>query len=250
MERAGMVHHLVQQNHDGLPQKAGFPQEKINEIHGAWYDPSNRVVQFNEGLRSDLFDWLLEAEQRIDLCLCLGTSLSGMNADRIAKTPAQRSNKPIPETLGTVVINLQQTPLDSYALIRVWAKLDDAFRLLAKNLGLTDIKIHEIPIPEGDVYEIPYNAEGFLDTSVKMTWDLRPGSVVVIPHREAKNYRSVGQVSHKRDGHYTIVLEEFHGDRKEEVHRLLGKWWVDCAIRGAVLRLPVVNVGAVVKPNQ
>ena len=34
----------VQQNHDGLPQKAGFPQEQLNEIHGAWYDPSNPVV--------------------------------------------------------------------------------------------------------------------------------------------------------------------------------------------------------------
>ena len=34
----------VQQNHDGLPQKAGFPQEHLNEIHGAWYDPSNPVV--------------------------------------------------------------------------------------------------------------------------------------------------------------------------------------------------------------
>ena len=32
--KEGMIHDWVQQNHDGLPQKAGFPQEKINEIHG------------------------------------------------------------------------------------------------------------------------------------------------------------------------------------------------------------------------
>lgn len=55
LEKAGRLQMYVQQNHDGLPQKAGFPQAKMNEIHGAWYDPSNRVVQFNENLRSDLF---------------------------------------------------------------------------------------------------------------------------------------------------------------------------------------------------
>ena len=30
----GLAHGWVQQNHDGLPQKAGWPQERINEIHG------------------------------------------------------------------------------------------------------------------------------------------------------------------------------------------------------------------------
>merc|ERR1719421_2213740 len=41
LSRTGWIHGWVQQNHDGLPQKAGFPQEKINEVHGSWYDPSN-----------------------------------------------------------------------------------------------------------------------------------------------------------------------------------------------------------------
>ncbi len=74
-----------------LPQKSGFPQDKINEIHGAWFDPSNPVVQFSGKLRSDLFDWLCDMELATDLCLCLGTSLSGMNADRAAVTCAKRS---------------------------------------------------------------------------------------------------------------------------------------------------------------
>ena len=39
MFRAGKLQHWIQQNHDGLPQKAGMPQEHINEIHGSWYDP-------------------------------------------------------------------------------------------------------------------------------------------------------------------------------------------------------------------
>src|SRR4051812_28671491 len=66
LERSGYMKHWIQQNHDGyafqrhlsthyhsLPQKAGFPQEKVNEIHGAWFDPSNPVVQFSGSLRTD-----------------------------------------------------------------------------------------------------------------------------------------------------------------------------------------------------
>ena len=67
LERSGHLKHWVQQNHDGLPQKAGYPQTKINEIHGAWFDPSNPVVPMKGSLRSDLMDWLLEWEERSDL---------------------------------------------------------------------------------------------------------------------------------------------------------------------------------------
>ncbi|CAK9002364.1 unnamed protein product [Durusdinium trenchii] len=34
----------VQQNHDRLAQKAGFPQAKLNEIHGAWGDTKNMAT--------------------------------------------------------------------------------------------------------------------------------------------------------------------------------------------------------------
>jgi len=34
LHEAGYLKHWIQQNHDGLPQKAGFPQEHMNEIHG------------------------------------------------------------------------------------------------------------------------------------------------------------------------------------------------------------------------
>ncbi len=37
-------------------------------------------------LRDDLFAWLQEWEDRTDLVLVLGTSLSGMNADRMVWT--------------------------------------------------------------------------------------------------------------------------------------------------------------------
>lgn len=56
-----------------------------------------------------------------------------MNADRMAKTPAKKALQG--KALGTVLINLQRTNLDPKCTIRVWAKLDDAFRLLAQKLG-------------------------------------------------------------------------------------------------------------------
>ena len=34
----------LQQNHDRLAQKAGFPQTKLNEIHGAWVSAQRSTV--------------------------------------------------------------------------------------------------------------------------------------------------------------------------------------------------------------
>jgi NAD-dependent SIR2 family protein deacetylase len=47
----GRLKRWIQQNHDGLPQKAGLPQSAINEIHGAWYDVTNPVVKFSGEVR-------------------------------------------------------------------------------------------------------------------------------------------------------------------------------------------------------
>lgn len=100
LHRAGHLKHWVQQNHDGLPQKAGFPQEAINEIHGAWFDPSNPVVPMSGTLRGDLMEWLLQEEQDADLVLAMGTSLCGMNADRMVKTPGKRDHRHPTDSAG------------------------------------------------------------------------------------------------------------------------------------------------------
>ena len=135
LEAAGFVAHWLQQNHDGLGQKAGFPHEKINEIHGSWFDKSNPVVKMSGKLRGDLFEWMLEWEKRADFVLALGTSFSGMNADRCAQACATRHSK---KGLGhgLAIVTLQRTPMDGEAGLRVFAKLDDFMGIVAKKMGL------------------------------------------------------------------------------------------------------------------
>lgn len=84
LHKAGLLHGWVQQNHDGLPQKAGFPQECINEIHGSWFDPSNPVVKYNGDLKDDAYPLMCSEAQQADLVIVIGTSLSGLNADQVA----------------------------------------------------------------------------------------------------------------------------------------------------------------------
>jgi len=136
MYRAGFLQRVIQQNHDGLPQKAGMPQHIVNEIHGALHAPDNPVVPMSGSLRDDLFADLLESERTADLTIAVGTSLCGMNADRVVSTPAEKA----PSTaLGSVVIGLQRTALDDSATLRLFARCDDVFRLLSKELALEDV---------------------------------------------------------------------------------------------------------------
>jgi NAD-dependent SIR2 family protein deacetylase len=134
LEKAGRVQHWLQQNHDRLAQKAGFPQEKLNEIHGAWGDDYNPVVMMDGDLRPDMDRWLEQWEAGADLVLAVGTSLCGMYADCVAEACARKyPNRHL------VIVNLQPTPMDSVCSVRVWALLDDFFVALAKQLGIKRI---------------------------------------------------------------------------------------------------------------
>jgi len=98
----GLIHSWIQQNHDGLPQKAGVPQHIMNEIHGSWYDPSNPVVKYTGSLSERLEPGMRDDARTADLVLVLGTSLSGLNADQCASLPASRSLIPIGKQLVKV----------------------------------------------------------------------------------------------------------------------------------------------------
>lgn len=129
----GLVGNWVQQNHDRLAQKAGFPQARINEIHGAWGDMKNPVKMMDDSLREDLLSWLEAWAENANMCVSLGTSLCGMNADRVPRAVAERFAESSGE--GLVIIGLQRTVYDDVASLRIWGLCDEVMKLVAKELG-------------------------------------------------------------------------------------------------------------------
>merc|ERR1711968_283978 len=179
MERKGLLHGWVQQNHDGLPQKAGCPQEKLNEIHGAWFDPSNPVVPMDGELRDDLFEWLCEEEKATDLTLALGTSLSGMNADRVVTTVGQKGLAGA--ALGSVIVSLQRTSVDYLSSLRIYATIDDVMLLLAQELGV--IPTDPVKIVKYREAVVPYHPKTGLRDYTGQVWsrlDLTSGAKCIL----------------------------------------------------------------------
>merc|ERR1711971_575545 len=183
---------FIQQNHDGLPQKAGMPQRLVNEIHGGIFDPSNPCVPMTGKLREDLFKDLLHCERTADLMLTLGSSLSGMNSDRLVKTCAERAQRAKSrgeDCLGSVIVSLQTTPHDAQASVRIYATIDGTMELLTELLEL-EVSPPEAPPPplpsshrplgvEHEVFEVPYDAEGrrLPEGQPCRRWDLRTRSI-------------------------------------------------------------------------
>jgi len=134
MAKKNLIWRFLQQNHDGLPQKAGVPQSVMNEIHGGWFDPSNPVIKMSGTLRGDLFKDLNFCERKTDLVLVLGSSLCGMNADRLVSTVATRarvSSEGKGKIHGSVIVSLQTTPHDANSSVRFFATIDRVMELLA-----------------------------------------------------------------------------------------------------------------------
>ena len=164
MERRGLVWGWLQQNHDGLAQKAGFPAAKVNELHGSWLDrQANPIIVMSGSLRDDLYDWLLQMEKAADFVIAVGTSLSGLNADRLVHTASARHQKR-GQGQGAVIVSIQQTPHDADAAVRVFAKIDDFMALVIDRLGIavTDGRVHPYaaaPRPVGPPDEAAWQQE-------------------------------------------------------------------------------------------
>lgn len=244
---AGQLKHWVQQNHDGLPQKAGFPQKALNEIHGAWYDPSNPVVPMSGSLREDLIKQMLHWEDKVDLCLALGTSMVGMNADRMAVAPAERARKGKAGALGTVIVSLQQTQYDSISSLRIFATIDEVMKMLAAELQLSvpEAPAHRPWTRAPVLKDLPYGTDGRKSDSERITLDLRPGSKLLIvnqPEWDREAYGNTCEVIESpefraAEGHISLLFGK--AGAKKSVVRVLGRWWLDAAVEGSIDCLPV-----------
>jgi len=259
LAHAGLLHGWVQQNHDGLPQKAGFPQEGINEIHGSWYDPSNPVVKYSGTLKEEQFPWMEHEADTADLVLVLGTSLGGLNADQVATEPAARSLRG--QSLGMVMINLQQTEHDGKATLRLFGKSDDVLGDLLQALGMNQINQQPAVFNSEPRVLVPYDRNGKKSDTARMWLDLRPGAAVKITPghniQGAKQpaYMHIGRAAGPQDGDRYRKCGPGHGTvdrwdngrvaiylKIEGVRMTLGQWWLEAALRGGPSTLPVVNI--------
>ena len=76
----------------------------------------------DDTIKKENYDRLIEWESKADLCLSLGTSMCGMNSDRVASNTANKAL--CGDALGLVIINLQRTPYDDQTSIRIFSTLD------------------------------------------------------------------------------------------------------------------------------
>lgn len=255
LNRQNLLHAWVQQNHDGLPQKAGYKQEDINEVHGSWFDPSNPVVKYSGCLRGDIFDDMETQADTSDLVIVLGTSLTGLNADQCVTKTAQRSRQG--DALGSVIISPQRTGQDGRASLRIFAKADDVMIALAKEFGFgprafgqgRGIRRCADLFKKPSKVLVPYDRNGVLSTSVQTYLDLSGGAKI----RHSRHNNLAGAKQPRDSGITSDTVGESRGrDEKtcsfllnfNGIQKRVGLWWLETAQRGAVQHLPIVNADA------
>lgn len=172
----GYCKYLISQNTDGLHRKSGVPPELLSELHGnsnletcekckkeylrdyrvrcakKVHDHytgrkcvcggklKDSIINFSESLPEIPMEKGFKHANKADLCLVLGSSLTvspacempgncALNSNLLLETVAKNGN-------NLVICNLQKTPYDSDACLRIFGKTDDVMKLVMQELGL------------------------------------------------------------------------------------------------------------------
>jgi hypothetical protein len=207
-------------------------------------------------LRTDLFQEMLEWEQRTDLTLALGTSMCGMNSDRVFKTVSKRGKDRREGYLGGVIISLQQTIYDDISCLRIFGKLDRVMGMLAEQLNLTQLCMpRSVSLVAGDhvvsedVFRVKYDQTGHVlgegegeEEDRFSLLDLQAGARIrLVSGPYAGDEGEV--LGRNREGHYRLQFMHRVGaaGTKRPFERVMGKWWVEAAVAGSVPAIPITN---------
>jgi len=163
----GLLKFVSSQNVDGLHRKSGIPIEMLAELHGNMNlevcktckkeymrdycvrnnphvhfhetfrncdDPECRgklldtIINFGEDLNREIITKAFASSEKSDLCLAVGSSL------RV--TPAAHIPRDVAAHGKLVIVNLQKTPLDHLAHLKINAMCDIVMEKLMSKLGL------------------------------------------------------------------------------------------------------------------
>ncbi|GFR74331.1 NAD-dependent deacetylase sirtuin-7 [Elysia marginata] len=222
--RVKKVKHVVSQNCDGLHIRSGFPRYSLSELHGNMYiemcyncaphreyvrlfDVTERtsvrrhttsrrcracgvnltdtIVHFGEkGKIKSPYRWkeAVRAARKADLILCLGTSLKVLKKYQclwcMDKKPHLRPK--------LAIVNLQWTPKDDVATLKINGRCDSVMRMVMK---LLDEEVPEYQRELDPIFRIctPLRAIEMKTTSKKI---LIPPAQLARPPKQTKNSKN------------------------------------------------------------
>eukprot|EP00747_Dinoflagellata_sp_TGD_P045770 gnl/TRDRNA2_/TRDRNA2_144041_c1_seq1.p1 gnl/TRDRNA2_/TRDRNA2_144041_c1~~gnl/TRDRNA2_/TRDRNA2_144041_c1_seq1.p1 ORF type:complete len:385 (+),score=49.25 gnl/TRDRNA2_/TRDRNA2_144041_c1_seq1:121-1155(+) len=170
--QTGILKHIISQNVDGLHRKSGIPAHALSELHGnifverctrcGWeYERNfNTIVSggftgrncdrgncngplrhsgvgFGDDLPQKVVDRAWSHSEKTDLCLALGSSIMVTPASEMPTWVAQRHYGSASK--GLVIVNLQATPCDKQALLRINGLVDDVMERVEQILMQMDV---------------------------------------------------------------------------------------------------------------